>query len=512
MRAILIPLALLALALPSAAAQEVERTDQPERMLATELPTRDEALGEIEQLLDEIAASEREIDEISAIMFSDPRYELLRQIRTDGRAYAMDVRFRMLLAIDSENADLFGPVFEAGFADAATLDSLGFASSSAAFARAAAAAGYVDQARDLLDRVRALGEAQPEDPREYAHVPLWAATGLGYASIGDADAAARAMMRGFDINDSSAMALSMRMNWTRALAEAGSREHAFGLLQFILAHDQFVRSETIESFGPVVFLEILERIGGPGTRSVILDILDTHYQGSVRSQASLSTAVAALDAGRPESARFYTRLALRDLLANAPPYEDLALLNRARVLAASAGDCETANGVSELLRLAGEIGRLRNDGIGNRSYLVIENTRPNEFVLMECGSPRAAVQAVINRAELHGQALPDGQPMWNALEFGRLAEEASSDEVRRSLSVALAAIIPADQVLRATASDLSMPRYRVSFVLAWVEGALASGRRRDAEAALLALYNDLSTDPEPRLMALSWMLPALPAD
>lgn len=512
MRTLLIPLAVLALTLPSAAAQVAAGTDQPERVLATELPTRGEVLGEIEQLLDEIAASEREIDEITAVLFADPRYELLRQIQTDGRAYAMDVRFRMLLAVDPEDADLFGPVFEAGFADAVDLNTLAFASSSAAFARAAAAAGYVDEARDILDRVRALGEAQPEDPREYAHVPLWAATGLGYASIGDADAAARAMMRGFDINDSSMMALSMRMNWARALAEAGSREHAFGLLRFILAHDQVVRSETIESFGPVSFAETLERIGGAGTRSVILDILDTHFEGIARARASLSIAMVASDAGRPEHARFYTRLALRDLLANDPPYEHLTLLNLARVRAALAGDCETANGISELLRIAGEIDRLRNDGTGNRSYVVIENTRSNEAVLLECGSPRAAVHAVIDRAELFDQALPDGQPMWNALEFGQLAEEASSDDARRSLSAALAAIIPADQAMRATASDHSMPRYRVSFVLAWVEGALASGRRRDAEAALLALYNDLSTDPEPRLVALSWILPALPDD
>lgn len=58
MRALLIPLAILALALPSAAAQEAGVTDEPARVLATELPTRAEVRARFEAAIArEIAAS-----------------------------------------------------------------------------------------------------------------------------------------------------------------------------------------------------------------------------------------------------------------------------------------------------------------------------------------------------------------------------------------------------------------------------------------------------------------------
>lgn len=52
MRTLLIPLAVLAIALPSAAAQVAAGIDQPERILATELPTRGEVLDRLHHAVD----------------------------------------------------------------------------------------------------------------------------------------------------------------------------------------------------------------------------------------------------------------------------------------------------------------------------------------------------------------------------------------------------------------------------------------------------------------------------
>ncbi|MEN0652718.1 MULTISPECIES: hypothetical protein [Hyphobacterium] len=523
MRAILIPLAALALALPPAAAQEAEVTDQPERVLATELQTRAEAAGEVHALFTAVRNDRSVLVEDAAAEaeeYSPP--EFLVDMVSDTDAVLLLLAMTSLSLFETDASDYAQPLIDEAMAAAGDTRSTSVALAQVMFAASLAELGRDAEARTVLGPTRDFLLVPPQDVDQGEIARVWGFAGFAWLETGDISLAREAFARSRFSAPDDTYSLWVQMGWVSEMARAGYRSEAYQMLQSLLSSLDGNSAAMFDLMGPRMLPYVLIRTGDPQAEAIAGEIMATHLDLTEQAQLEVGVANAALEEGnRPQAAR-YLHIALGHALSQDPPYESREVLREARRVAALLGDCALSGQIGELERIAAEIRRLRFGDTPDSMAFVPGIGSADPTAALECGAAGEAVRLVMTQeADRQAQInqmfaeydIANGADYSLTYDMTRselvlLHDRASSDTKRDRLAEAVHRLMPAD----AMDFDGPLSDADVRFSRIWAEGAVNSGHRQDAEALLLTVYNALPEDPVERISLLILLLPALPED
>lgn len=516
MKALLIPVAVLAFALPSAAAQDEAEADQPERVLATELPTRRQAVAEIISVLGSwsyLAASRPsvEVDAGGSVSHADNRLPVITS--------ALD-------RISEEDWPVVQPIVEAALPLASRTDGHVRIGANIQFAILLARHGQNAEALAILHPVRDALIAPRDDIPPQTVAALWLTLANAYAYCGDASLMSDAISRGIALRQSALASMFVEMTRVRALADAGYPTEAYRLLARLLYTTSNETESLVAAMGPTMVMRTLAQIGDPAGEAIVYQIVDRHVGPASRGDALVSLSETAAEAGNRQQALRYADAALRTLLAEEPPYRQVPLFERVRTVAARLGRCDLAHAIGELVSVARQLDNVI--GFEPQTDLFRTNGQlygPQSAELLECHQAGDAVRFILDHAQereeiVNGMLadIPEGQGVHRSIirsigrtsrEFVVLYHRASSDVVRDRLAEAVSRIIPPEDIVAPLGAAPAIFGDDPEFMVIWISGALAAGRRHDAEQVMLAYYNRLPEAPAPRVRGLIELLPHL---
>lgn len=520
---LLIPLFITALAIFPASAQETDAPQPETRPVAEELPTQAAATHEIMTLA---ASLETDFEVDAGGLTSRPDGEDPLSIRSRSAVLAASVRMSVLSSAgDLGSNELLNDllrVFEAELRPAGETDP----AAAVSIAHALHGAGRSDEAitllRDVTERVPIADDFLSAMRHQTANLDA-ARAFLAFGDPASARETVRQMMA--DSANRNAFSLYLRLRAAQVLADAGDPAGALRALHTQLAADGERIGEPVFEDG-VVFatLQFLDQMNTePAARARDAIIVELHPDRAGQVYLWLTLAGAHQEAGRADMTRRAARRALALILGGGtPPLPADDLSTAARLLALS-GDCALALRVQMLVastRMAVLMMDTQADDGSETPQAGHEDGRVVDLAIVQaaCGLPSAAVELVREEADRIArdlsEALPAGMPSEPAAQTYlayQIAEihDLLSDVRREALSRAVSVSLPREAALPSGAGG-ELAGDGTSLTLMWVDGALARGRRHEAEALLLDLYNGLPDAPVARMNGLIALIPYLP--
>jgi hypothetical protein len=520
---LLLPLFAIAFAVVPASAQDADAPQADARSVAEELPTQ--------------AAAKREILTLAASLQTGAELEAARaasrapssdrvSIRSGLAISAASERMRILSSAAELGADDLLPdllrAFENELRTAAEADPAAAVSIAHALHGAGRTGEAIALLRDVTQRVPSADDFLSAMRHQTANLDA-ARAFLEFGDPASARETVRQMMA--DSAHRNAFSLYLRLRAAQVLADAGDPAGALRALHTQLAADGERIGEPVFEDG-VVFatLQFLDQMNTePATRARDAIIAELHPDRAGQVYLWLTLAGAHHEAGRADMTRRAARRALALILdGGAPPLPADDLSTAARLLALS-GDCALALRVQRLAASTRMAVLMMNTQAGDGSETLQtgpEDERVVDLAIVQaaCGLQSAAVDLVRDEANRIGrdlaEALPAGMPSepvaqtylaYQIAEIRDLLPEARREALSRAVSVSL----PREAALPSGAGG-ALAGDGTSLALMWVDGALARGRRHEAEALLLDLYNGLPEEPAARISGLLALRPYLP--
>jgi hypothetical protein len=342
MRAILIPLAILALALPSAAAQDADAPQADARSVAEDLPTQAAATGEILTLAEALQTG-AELEAARAVSRAPGNNRV--SIRSGFAISAASERMRILSSAADLGADDLLPDLLRAFEDELRIASEADPAAVVPFAYALHGAGRTGEAitllRDVTQRVPIADNFLSAMRHQTANLDA-ARAFLEFGDPASARETIRQMMA--DSAHRNAFSLYLRLRAAQVLADAGDPAGALRALHTQLAADGERIGEPVFEDGVVfAILQFLDQMNTePAARARDAIIAELHPDRAGQMYLWLTLAGGHQEAGRADMMRRAARRALALTLGDgAPPLPADDLSTAARLLALS-GDCALA--------------------------------------------------------------------------------------------------------------------------------------------------------------------------